>query len=213
MRTLSRRGEVRGLTTFVRFLGGATDGALLDDWAMAATSTCRAEIRSALVRGLRTVQRRAWAVWRASGWRREAATARWVQATAFADEARRQHLRDALAHARLALQRRALVGTSLRHRADQLGRTLRPRAAWRAWRKALARHAMAVHECRALQRMGEALGRARLVSFLNRWAKITKVVRSAQTYAAATEEAAVERLRVLLADGRKWAERMLVAPV
>ena len=114
-----------------------------------------------------------------------------------------------------------VLSTSLRNAAlEHWAEEFKPRAfanyGWRRWRAGLRRQAMAAHMASVLERRADEFAKARCAAALAMWSaaatrRLHRRMLKTRKKVAQQDDAAVERLRGLLADGRKWAERMLVA--
>ena len=111
---------------------------------------------------------------------------------------------------------KAFRADALQHWADEFAMSSSIRLGWRRWCKGLSAEARRLYEMRRLNQRGEDLFVVRVAAALNFWSAITarlhhcRVMRR-QKQMAKQEEVMVQRLRLVLSDGRRWAERMLIA--
>ena len=193
-------------------------GSALSEWIV-ASSTERSAIGRLLRVAVRLAHQRAWRSLRIGTATRRAARRRSHSADCLATERRARALATAVHHWDFCLRSRALRSAGARHRATTFREAMQMPTGWRRWRTALGRHALLMHEVGRLGGVSAHAARTRvkvdLAQGFFRWATVARMLSAVRTEASRQhqEEEATQNLRVLLAGGRRWAERLLVEAV
>lgn len=210
---LVQRREAHILSQLVQ-VAGRHSAALLTEWVSRPSE--RMAIGRAIAQAVRVSKRRAWAAWRLERADRSTQHLLLHRANRLSSIRAGRSRTDAFHHWSVSVLSRALREAALQHWADEFRPRSFRRAGWRRWRAGLRRQAMAAHLLRALDRSAEQFLFARCAAALAHWSTVaTRLLRRrmlrSRKQAERQDDVAVDQLRVLLADGRKWAERMLIA--
>ena len=214
LRVLENRRDSITLALLVTMVGRLS-APLIADWVVAGAAA-----RHAIGRALKLASELA----RRAGWRRwQRERTRSAEERLLLHRARRLHSTLSAAKLCHGFQQWSVtvLSTSLRNAAlEHWAEEFKPRAfanyGWRRWRAGLHRQAMAAHMASVLERRADEFAKARCAAALAMWSaaamrRLHRRMLKTRKKVAQQDDAAVERLRGLLADGRKWAERMLVA--
>ena len=214
LRVLENRRDSITLALLVTMVGRLS-APLIADWVVAGAAA-----RHAIGRALKLASELA----RRMGWRRwQRERTRSAEGRLLLHRARRLYSTLSAAKLGHGFQQWSVtvLSTSLRNAAlEHWAEEFKPRAfanyGWRRWRAGLHRQAMAAHMASVLERRADEFAKARCAAALAMWSaaatrRLHRRMLKTRKKVAQQDDAAVERLRGLLADGRKWAERMLVA--